>query len=77
MVPKDYIELNNVFSAVLNCEPYEMPRNAEGLAIDSDRLNNLLCRLVRRHMTVPETGHTNTFRISRTDINVRTEVYIW
>lgn len=58
------LKINSVFSAVLNREPYEMPRNAEGLAIDAERLNNLLCRLVRRHMAVPKTGNANAFRVS-------------
>lgn len=58
------LKLNNIFSAVLNREPYEMPRNAEGLAIDAEKLNNLLRRLVRRHLTAPEAGNANAFRVS-------------
>lgn len=58
------LKLNNLYAAVLNCQEYEMPKNAEGLDIDTRRLNNLLCRLTRRYLTVPKTGSADWFRIS-------------
>lgn len=58
------LKLNNVYAAVLNRRDYEMPKNAEGLAIDVKRLNSLLCRLTRRYLKQPESDCMNYFRIS-------------
>ena len=56
--------MNSVYAAILNRREYEMPKNAEGLDIDVNRLNNLLCRLTRKYLTQPETGRADSFRIS-------------
>lgn len=58
------LKMNGVYAAVLNRQEYEMPRNAVGLDIDVKRLNNLLCRLTRRHLTQPKTEGADSFRIS-------------
>lgn len=58
------LKMNGVYTAILNREAYEMPRNAAGLDIDVERLNNLLCRLTRRYLTQPQTDCTDSFRIS-------------
>lgn len=58
------LKIGSVFSAILKSEPSEMPDNAKGLDIDTKRLNNLLRRLVRRHLTVPATENVNTFRVN-------------
>jgi len=58
------LKMNSVYAAVLNRQEYEMPKNAEGLDIDVNRLNNLLCRLTRKYLTQPETGRADSFRIS-------------
>ena len=51
------LKMNGVYTAILNREAYEMPRNAAGLDIDVERLNNLLCRLTRRYLTQPQTDY--------------------
>ncbi len=58
------LKMNSVYAAILNRREYEMPKNAEGLDIDVNRLNNLLCRLTRKYLTQPETGRADSFRIS-------------
>ena len=58
------LKLNNVYAAILNHHTYEMPKNAEGLAINTGRLNNLLRRLTRKYLTQPETSSIDSFRIS-------------
>ncbi len=58
------LKMNGVYAAVLNRQEYEMPRNAAGLDIDVNRLNNLLCRLTRRYLTRPRTDCADAFRIS-------------
>lgn len=58
------LKMGSVYAAVLNRQQYELPKNAEGLDIEFKRLNNLLCRLTRRYLTVPKTDCTDWFRIS-------------
>ncbi len=58
------LKMNGVYSAILNRQKYEMPRNAAGLEIDVKRLNNLLCRLTRKYLTQPRTDCIDSFRIS-------------
>lgn len=58
------LKLNSVYAAILNHQDYEMPKKADGLAIDAKRLNNLLCRLTRRYLTQPKSDCTDSFRIS-------------
>lgn len=58
------LKMNGVYAAILNRQEYEMPRNADGLDIDVNRLNNLLCRLTRRYLTKPQTEYKDSFRIS-------------
>ena len=55
------MRLNKIYAAVLNNQEYEMPRNAKGLEIDVKRLNRLLCRLTRKHLTKLEIGSTDYF----------------
>lgn len=58
------LKMGSVYAAVLNRQQYELPQNAEGLDIEFKRLNNLLCRLTRRYLTVPKTDSADWFRIS-------------
>lgn len=58
------LKLNNVYAAILNHQEYEMPRNTKELELDIKRLNNLLCRLTRKYLTVPQTDNADSFRIS-------------
>ncbi len=58
------LKMGSVYAAVLNHQQYELPQNAEGLDIEFKRLNNLLCRLTRRYLTVPKTDSADWFRIS-------------
>ena len=58
------LKMNGVYTAILNHQEYEMPRNAQGLDIDMKRLNNLICRLTRRYLTQPQTDCIDSFRIS-------------
>jgi len=58
------LKIGSVYASILNHQEYEMPENAKGLDIDIKRLNNLLCRLTRKYLAAPETGNTNSFRIS-------------
>lgn len=58
------LKMGSVYAAVLNRQQYELPKNAEGLDIELKRLNNLLCRLTRRYLTVPKTDSADWFRIS-------------
>ena len=59
------LKMGSVYAAVLNRQQYELPKNAEGLDIEFKRLNNLLCRLTRRYLTVPKTDSADWFRISQ------------
>ncbi|MCM1183202.1 MAG: transposase [Roseburia sp.] len=58
------LKLNGVYALILNRQEYEMPRNVAGLDIDTQRLNNLLRRLTRKYLVQPQTGGTDSFRIS-------------
>ncbi|MDE6364358.1 MAG: transposase [Lachnospiraceae bacterium] len=58
------MRLDRIYAAVLNHEEYEMPRKAEGLSIDAERLNKLLCRLTRKYLTKLEVGSTDYFSIA-------------
>lgn len=64
MYLRTVLKIGSVYAAVLNHQEYEMPQNASDLDINRNRLNNLLCRLTRRYLTVPKTENTNGFRIS-------------
>ncbi len=64
MYLRTVLKIGSVYAAVLNHQEYEMPQNASDLDINRNRLNNLLCRLTRRYLTVPKTENTNWFRIS-------------
>lgn len=58
------LKLDKLYAAVLCHEKYEMPKKAQGLNIDVERLNNLLRRLTRKHLTKPQTGRTDCFSIA-------------
>ena len=58
------LKINSVFAAILNRQEYEMPHKAEGLQVDAKRLNNLLCRLVRRHLKTPSIGTSRGFKVT-------------
>ena len=60
------LKMNSVFSAILNRQEYERPSRTAGLDIDTRRLNNLLCRLVRKHMKTPKTNSQAGFKVMPT-----------
>lgn len=64
MYLRTVLKLDNIYAAVLNRREYEIPKKAEGLAIDVERLNNLLRRLTRRYLTKPEIAGTDYFSIA-------------
>lgn len=59
------LKLDNIYSAVLNHEEYEMPNKAKELDIDVEHLNRLLCRLTRKYLTKLESVSTDYFSIAR------------
>lgn len=65
------MRLDKIYAAVLRDEAYEMPRKAKGLSIDVERLNNLLRRLTRRHLTKLEVGSTDYFCIASSGYSYR------
>lgn len=58
------LKINSIFAAILNRQEYEMPDKARNLEIDTKRLNNLLCRLVRRHLARPRQEKADSFLVS-------------
>lgn len=64
MYIRTVLKINSTFSAVVNGEPYELPDNVKDLGLDTDRLNNRIRRMVRKHLTEPKTEHTKLFRVS-------------
>lgn len=58
------LKIGSVYAAILNYQDYELPKNAEGLSIDIQRLNNLLRRLTRRTLAMPKAENNNWFKIS-------------
>ena len=58
------LKINTVFDAILNGKDYDMPHTVEGLSLNVNRLNNLIRRLVRRHLAKPKTGSVSSFRVS-------------
>lgn len=58
------LKINSVFSAVLNRQEYEMPDKVKDTEIDIKKLNNLICRLVRRHLKTPKQEKADFFLVS-------------
>lgn len=58
------LKLDKIYAAVLCREEYEMPKRAQGLELDVERLNNLLRRLTRKYLTKPEAGGKDCFSIA-------------
>ncbi|HBV82292.1 MAG TPA: hypothetical protein DEB74_05770 [Lachnospiraceae bacterium] len=58
------LKLDNIYSAILNHEEYEMPNKAKELNIDVEYLNRLLCRLTRKYLTKLESVSTDYFSIA-------------
>ena len=58
------LKINSVFAAILNRQEYEKPRKVEGLQVNESRLNNLLCRLVRRFLKTPRIGKSTGFKVT-------------
>lgn len=58
------LKINSTFVAILNREAYERPQKAAGLQVDEKRLNNLLCRLVRKYLKVPAAAGGTGFRVT-------------
>lgn len=59
------LRLDFVYAAILNRKDYLMPEKAAGLAVDTERLNNLLRRLTRRYLVKPApSGRADSFCVS-------------
>ena len=58
------LKINSTFAAVLNRQEYETPDKAKDIELDVKRLNNLLCRLVRRHLKTPKQEKADNFLAS-------------
>lgn len=58
------LKLDQTYAAILNHEPYEMPKKTEGFVIDTKRLNSLLCRLTRKYLKKPEINSTDYFCVT-------------
>ncbi|MDE7184567.1 MAG: transposase [Lachnospiraceae bacterium] len=58
------LKLNSVYASILKYQEYELPRCVKDLAVDINRLNNLLRRLTRKYLTQPKSDTTDSFRIS-------------
>lgn len=58
------LRLDPIYAAVLNREKYPMPEKAAGLEIETERLNNLLCRLTRRYLVKPVSCRADSFSVS-------------
>ena len=67
------LKINSTFAAVLNRQEYDMPDKVKDIELDIKRLNNLLCRLARRHLKTPKQQKADSFLVSpngyRTDEN--------
>ena len=57
------LKYDNILAAVLNHYRYNSPKNLEGIDVDTKRLNSLICRLVRRHITKPGNKGNRQFRM--------------
>lgn len=59
------LRLDPIYAAILNRTEYQMPEKAASLAIDTERLNNLLRRLTRKYLAKPvPSGKTDSFCVS-------------
>ena len=64
MYLRTVLKLDQAYAAILNRKSYPMPEKAAGLPIDTAHLNNLLCRLTRRHLAQPAPGKADSFSVS-------------
>lgn len=64
MYLRTVLKLDKVYAAILNHEDYPAPEKTAGLDIDLNRLNNLLRRLTRKHLTRPEAGRADSFCVT-------------
>lgn len=58
------LKIDKVYAAILNHKPYEMPKKAEGLDIDTEHLNRYLCRITRKYLVKPVVSSTDYFCIT-------------
>ena len=54
----------SVFNAIVLRKEYEMPKNTVGLQLDVKRLNNLLCRYVRKYKQISKVDKKCVFAVS-------------
>ncbi|MDR2727813.1 MAG: transposase [Chitinispirillales bacterium] len=50
------LKRDKLLAAILNRRDYELPKSFESKKLNFKRLNNLICRLVRKYHVKPETG---------------------
>lgn len=65
------LKMNSVYAAVLNRQEFVIPENCKGLNLDIQKLNNLLCRLTRKYLTVPKTDNHEYFGITKCGYSYR------
>lgn len=58
------LKFSTLFYEILTRKEHNLPKNAEGLKIDTKRLDNLLCRYVRKHKVVPKVQKADYFMVS-------------
>ena len=58
------LKVNKLYSAVLNRQEFECPAKFKESDIDFKRLQNLICRLTREHMTTHGKGSGNYFKVN-------------
>ena len=60
------LRINSIFAAILNRECYNMPDNSAKIIVDTHRLNNLICRLVRKYFRMPSVHNSDYFVVRAT-----------
>ena len=60
------LRINSVFASVLNRKHYDMPDNTAKIAVDTHRLNNLICRLARKYLRTPSVHNADYFVVRAT-----------
>ena len=58
------LKIDDFLAAVLNRRKYDEPKNMADLTVNTSRLNNLLCRLVRRFLTRPQVRQASYFKVT-------------
>jgi len=63
MYIRTVLKMDKTLWAILNRRKYDMPRNVVGVELDTNRLNALICRLVRKYLAKPKVSRKNNFKV--------------